>query len=75
MQNFKFYVVKYFFIFENYIYFTVIQKYKRKIVCMYRFLLNSWLLLYINYNIIKFNVKNYDMINLYYLIKFGTNNF
>lgn len=74
MQNFKFYVVKYFFIFENYIYFTV-MKYKRKIVCMYRFLLNSWLLLYINYNIIKFNVKNYDMINLYYLIKFGTNNF
>lgn len=74
MQNFKFYVVKYFFIFENYIYFTV-MKYKRKIVCMYRFLLNSLLLLYINYNIIKFNVKNYDMINLYYLIKFGTNNF
>lgn len=74
MQNFKFYVVKYFFIFENYIYFTV-MKYKRKIVCMYRFLLNSWLLLYIYYNIIKFNVKNYDMINLYYLIKFGTNNF
>lgn len=61
MQNFKFYVVKYFFIFENYIYFTV-MKYKRKIVCMYRFLLNSWLLLYIYYNIIKFNVKNYDMI-------------
>lgn len=74
MQNFKFYVVKYFFIFENYIYFTV-MKYKRKIVCMYRFLLNSWLLLYIYYNIIKFNVKNYDMINLYYLSKFGTNNF
>lgn len=74
MQNFKFYVVKYFFIFENYIYFTV-MKYKRKIVCMYRFLLNSWLLLYIYYNIIKFNVKNYDMINLYYLIKFGINNF